>query len=233
MVGNNLFSITVDTFSDGDEPLTCYEYSLSQGQRLIAQGGSKRAFYSLTNYNDSAVFIIGGQIASQHTKSVLKLDLRSEKFIDIAPMNMAREFHGSTTTGDILAIIGGQDNHGLLSSIEILNVLKEGSKWQFLHSKLPMPRKYPLVSEIRNDQIVICGGRDPDGELLGDILIFNTRSCELTESSTSTPYQLLCFQNSHTYKWKEGVVLAHVFIKDLGRSLVHLDIDSKLFTILS
>lgn len=99
-----------------------HEFSVSDKQ-------SRRCF-STASYRSRHIYIIGGFFNDgTETNEVLVFSLTTNSFSDGPLLNEARSTHSSTSSGNIVAVIGGNGiDCKLISSIEVLNVV-EDTQW--------------------------------------------------------------------------------------------------------
>ena len=109
---------------------------------------------------------------------MLRLDLASKKLTELPMLNMVRYSHSSTIADNTLAVFAGHSGHELLSTIEIIN-LKGMNAWRNLASEVLSPRMNPVVCTVGPRLVLVSGGSNRVGELLTDVMLFDTESCSL------------------------------------------------------
>ena len=159
--------------------------------------------FSLANYQNKAIYVTGGARGGQIVNRVLALTIATKTFKLMPAMNVARAAHGSTSTGNILAVFGGNSHdRSTISSIEVLSVV-QSNRWEKVEDQNQVftPRSLPSVCAISPSKIIIYGGFVDIRHMLSDVMIFNP--CDrsiLKVGDTSLASTCLFGQNVHVAK---------------------------------
>ena len=100
-------------------------------------------------------------------------------------MNLERYAHSSCTIGKTLYVLSGLDEDDeVTGTIEKLTNIDEqvaitSSRWRWQLIELIesfLPRSAPVFCAWNNHEIIILGGKNEEGERLGDGWVFDTRT---------------------------------------------------------
>ena len=81
-----------------------------------------REDYALCNYDDRSVYVSGGTIGPDRTRTVEKLNMKEDRWEQIQPMNERRAFHSSCSLKNAIYVFCGRDYGKVVNSIEKLVV---------------------------------------------------------------------------------------------------------------
>ena len=191
----------------------------------------QRSNFSLANYKNIAIYVIGGNVNGKRSKSVLIFDLKVLKFAKSAKLNEARTRSSSTIASDTMYVFGGQGNGGYLDTIEALDVSSSSSKWETIRSENFTVRYNAVVCSLNEDHILICGGHDGSNRL-NDVLVFDTKT-KMTRKVAKVGTFFINNYNNQAYIESDGVVLALVQGGLEGMCLVRIGIDPNIFEIIT
>lgn len=68
---------------------------------------------------------MGGLFEGTHTASCMRMNLSSELWDEIAPLQVAREYHSSCVLGDRIYTVAGSGYDGILNSIEVMRLAEQ------------------------------------------------------------------------------------------------------------
>ncbi|MBN2694182.1 hypothetical protein JXR93_05930 [bacterium] len=174
------------------DPATHFYTQLSFTNTPVARGYHSATFFygNTQDKTDPKVLIAGGMKDSNNYLMDLEIfDVKTETVTKLSQtLQSQKAFHEAVyLKGGSIIIIGGKNNLGAQSSIEMFNPYTNGiSLW----GTLPKPLVNMAVSSIGNDKIIIAGG-DNGSDVNKNVylLTFNNEELEnlgeLTEARTS------------------------------------------------
>ena len=119
-----------------------------------------REGFAIANFKNRLIYISGGH-ADFAQESVMTFNLRSNKFCDIAPLNYARQGHSSIAHMNQIFVIGGKQNFGIQSSIEMLDTCWHKEAWVIINTETSISDHITLLCPaVSTDQIIIIGQGD-------------------------------------------------------------------------
>ena len=123
-------------------------------------------------------------------------------------MNQARYAAAACCLADQVYIFAGYDGDDCLNSIEKIgagSLISNGvDRWELIQTSptILSPRIDPAVAPLNNTEIMIFGGLDEDGNNLGDVIVFDTKTKQCTKvmsegASKFHAYSNRCVQASN------------------------------------
>ena len=115
MVGSDLFA-----FSSGiDTNMLVVQYENAREAEEGVAGpvkhylatGDKRYWFSLANFKNQSIYVVGGLVQDKTTRSVLVFSLATHKFTKAASLNTARYASSSAAAGEKVYVFGGRDHN--------------------------------------------------------------------------------------------------------------------------
>ena len=202
----------------------------SPAMRELASAGHNRKDFAVACHRDETLIVTGGESDNVETNWAWAYHLPSDMWHEIKKMNEARFNHGSVALGDELYAFGGyRRGPGYLSTIEVLDLMREADSWVTLHESTFTKRENPSICAIGRTQIMIMGGNDLSR--LSDILVFDTETKNIATVISDTSFHFCC-PNQTYFAATEGSVFALTdhFVK--GACIVRFKLATREFEML-
>lgn len=146
---------------------------------------SSRGFPALCAFQDSYIFVSGGQSPIEFTNqfdTVEFYDVGKDQWQKAPAMNIARKNHSMCALGKYIYAFSGVSSQGFCDSIERLDasavVAGRTARWEVVNleagNNIPA-RGVPLVAQWGNDEVIYLGGLSA-GTCKGDAYVVNFTS---------------------------------------------------------
>jgi len=230
MLGNKIY--TFGGFHGSRRQATCFSYDLKTEKCLeLPKMIHKRGGCASVVLSKGAVCVIGGNDGLVHLNSAETLQIengdkaksggimkkggsnndnqiKATWSVLSDEMYEARSNFGAVAINDVIYVVGGENDNGVLRSVE----KHSRGKW----SKLPdmkLPRRYCAVSAIEHYLVVMGGddGKDGDDNCVYDsCLVLNTLTDEWCDEATTMPCMNNCRGRASAVVIKSGGHRIHI-----------------------